>query len=471
MTQRRGFLACGLAAAIFASSRAAAQSASDVAGDWTGVLEAGSARLRLRLLIGADGAVALYSLDQGADPIAGEALAVTGDQISMRFPAIRARFVARLEADALVGTFTQGGALPLTLLRGNAGLAPASAPVTALDQAGLGVLHAQSRAPAMGAAARQRIGRALDLVSGVRRIGSDTPATVDDLWHWGSITKSMTAALAAKLIEQGLLDWDTPMSLLLGSTAVGGHQTYRSLTLRHLFSHRSGLPGNLPLPDLLRFPRHEADPRESRIAYAQACLAAEPVGPAETTFEYSNSGYVVAGAILERLTGQSWETLIRRELFEPLGMASAGFGAPGTRARLDQPEGHAPGLLQLRAYGPGAGMNDNPAVLGPAGRVHASMADLLRFAAAHRDRSAFLRPESWAMLHTPPFGGDYAMGLGVRPDGALWHNGSNTLWYGEMLIDPARGVVAAACANSGDVATAQHAVGAALVGAASALTG
>lgn len=53
------------------------------------------------------------------------------------------------------------------------------------------------------------------------------------------------------------------------------------------------------------------------------------------TYEYSNLGYMVAGAMAEKLTGKSWENLMRVKLFNPLGMTSAGFGAPGTPGKID----------------------------------------------------------------------------------------------------------------------------------------
>ena len=73
---------------------------------------------------------------------------------------------------------------------------------------------------------------------------------------------------------------------------------------------------------------------------------------------------------------------------------------------------------------------------------------MLTYLRAHRDRPAkFLKADSWTKLHTHPFGGNYALGWMVRNDGALWHNGSNTMWYGEVLVDVKTGAVCAVCAN------------------------
>ena len=95
-----------------------------------------------------------------------------------------------------------------------------------------------------------------------------------------------------------------------------------------------------------------------------------------------------------------------------------------------------------------------------------TLPDLLVFLAAHRDRADLLLPESWDRLHTPPFGGSFALGLMAGEDGALWHNGSNTLWYAEALIDRSRGVVAAATTNDGVLSMASWAVAQALGSAA-----
>jgi len=57
-------------------------------------------------------------------------------------------------------------------------------------------------------------------------------------------------------------------------------------------------------------------------------------------FEYSNLGFIIAGAIAEARTGKAWKDLIRAQIFAPLGIADAGFGAPGTPGKVDQPRGH-----------------------------------------------------------------------------------------------------------------------------------
>lgn len=459
MIDRRTLLA---ATAGLIGTRALAQDPAPK-GDWTGVLSVGSASLRLKLVIG-DGTAALYSLDQGAQPIPATVVSLTPQRIELEFPAIQGRYTGAMTGpDRIEGELFQGQALPLVFLRGEAGLAAAAA--APLTDAGIEAIRGQAGLPALTAAARAGNGAPKVWVSGERAAGSGVAATKDDLWHLGSITKSMTATLVGRLVEAGKVGWDDKVGAALAGAAPDMRAEYRDVTFRHLLSHRSGLPANLPISDMAGFSRELADPRRERLAYVKTALAAAPAGPAGSTFTYSNSGYIVAGVMLELATGRSWETLIRDHLFAPLGLTTAGIGAPGRAGAVDQPVGHGPGNnVALTPYPVGGPITDNPAVVGPAGRVHMSMADALTYLSAHRDRTSFLKPETWRMLHTPPFGGDYAMGWVVRPGGGLWHNGSNTLWYAEVAVDFKAGKVAAAVSNSAGP-TSTPAVGKALAGA------
>lgn len=464
MTRRPIIL--GAAASGLLAFPACAQEPGDragFAGEWNGVLRVGAQNLRLRLVVGEE-RTAIYSLDQGGGEIPAEGVRIDGDRIRMRFPMIRGSYQGQLRDGALVGEFTQGAALPLTFVRGE----PAAAqPPEALTAAMLERLRQDSGAIALAAAAESRAGRTLALADGLRAYRRPESVTTTDVWHLGSITKSMTATLVARCIEAGLASWDNSVGGVLGATITDMRAEYRDVTFRHLLSHRAGLQANIPIADFVRYRRENPDPREERVAFARQALRQTPIGPKEQSFEYSNNGFVITGAMLEAKLGAPWETLIRRLLFTPLGMTSAGFGAPGAIGAYDHPVGHAAGMLGVRAHPPGDDITDNPAALGPAGRVHAAFADVLKYLAAHRDRTDLLRPETWAMLHAPPFGGDYAMGWVKRGD-TLWHNGSNTLWYAELMFDPTRGVSAVAAANDGRPQAAP-AVGSALVSAAQAV--
>lgn len=472
MISRRPLL-LGAVASGFAST-AFAQTAADFMGDWYGTLDLGSQRLRLRLAVADGPRATIFSIDQGNSPIPVDTTEIAGDQISLSVPIIGASFRGRLSNGRIEGEFTQRGTLPLVFERQAAAEAP---PLEALTQARLAELRAQVGAPAFAAAAANRDGRSISFVDGVRAVGRPESATTTDKWHLGSITKSMTATLVARLVEAGHVQWTDTVGGVLGAAIPEMRAEYRDVTFRHLLSHRSGLPGNIELMQLLAFPRESADAREDRIAYARIGLQQTPRGPKQATFEYSNTGYVIAGAMLEAKLGAPWETLIQQHVFTPLGMTSAGQGAPGTPGAYDQPVGHSAGpttvdggqtSVPLVPHPPGSPVSDNPAVLGPAGRVHANFDDVFKYLVAHRDRTSFLRRENWEMLHTPPFGGEYAMGWAVR-NGMRWHNGSNTLFYAEVMFDSARGIVAAAATNDGRTGNVAQPVGSVLLAAAQAV--
>ena len=343
-----------------------------------------------------------------------------GDKIKIDFPTIRAVYSGRIVSqDRIEGRWRgSGNDLSLVFNRGEDALAPLPPPGP-LTKERLAELRLSAGSPAMAAASARGQSPVQVWVDGERAIGTGIAVQDTDLWHLGSITKSMTSSLVGCLADLGALHWEETVGDLLGPVAVDMRDDYRTATFRHLLCHRSGLPGNLPWSRTLFFSRELADAREERKLYVRRSLALAPVGPMTTTFEYSNNGYVVAGAMIETKLGKSWEDLITTHLFRPLGLSTAGFGAPGQKGMTDQPAGHTRGVFSeaRQAYPVGGWVTDNPVVIGPAGRVHMSLQDLLRYLSAHRSRANYLKPETWKMLHTPPLGGDYAMGWFVRGDG------------------------------------------------------
>lgn len=301
-------------------------------------------------------------------------------------------------------------------------------------------------------------------VAGVRIRNEAAPIEAGDLWHMGSNTKAMTATLVARLAERGTLRWDMTVGEVLGSLDLEIHPDLANADFIALLSHRSGLAANAgPLTAIrLAGSDEDRDAAADRIVYARAVLA-EPGGEAGA-FLYSNAGYVVAALMVEQLTGESYEALMQREVFDPLGMETAGWGSPGNRGEADQPRGHRAGLFGLAAVEPGAAA-DNPPAMNPAGRAHMAMADLLDFLDLHRrgaagEETGYLSAESFARLHAP--NGNYALGWGVREDGSLVHSGSNTMWLVTMRVDPQGGTVSAAGVNDGRIGAVSGPVNAAL---------
>ena len=312
--------------------------------------------------------------------------------------------------------------------------------------------------PALGGAVVT--GKGLEALGavGVRKAGTDVAATADDLWHLGSNTKAMTATLVAALIEQGTLKWETTVGETFADLVPAMPPALGNINLLHLLSHRAGLPANL-LWGMI--PRTQAI-REQRLAAIKAASSLKELASAPgSTYLYSNLGYVVAGAMAEAAAGASWEELIKRMVFVPLGMESAGFGGVGTPGLIDQPWGHTPDGQPVKENGPDV---DNPPVLGPAGRVHCTLADWAKFIAdvlrGARGEKALLKPGSYAILQTPPFGGDYALGWVVaeREWGGgkvLTHSGSNTMNMAVVWVAPRRDFAVLVVANQGGVGAAK----------------
>ena len=217
-----------------------------IAGTWSGVLEAGSQRLRLKLDIAPDSAASLFSLDQSRQPFPGRVNASTAERIEIDFPTIRGVFAGRLSApDRMEGEWRQGGGnFPLTLNRGEVALR-APPPLSALTKERLAELRRIAGSPALAAASARKAGPTRVWVDGERAVGTGIAVEESDLWHLGSIGKSMTATLVASLADAGALRWEDTVGDALKDVAPEMDKAYKPATFRHLLSHRSGLPKDL----------------------------------------------------------------------------------------------------------------------------------------------------------------------------------------------------------------------------------
>lgn len=327
-------------------------------------------------------------------------------------------------------------------------------------------IRAKHGLPALGGAIVARDQLAAIGAVGVRAVGSPEKVTIEDRWHLGSCTKAMTATLIAMLIEDGKLKWSTTIADVFPELREKMDPAYRDVTLEQLCSHRSGAPSDLSANGLWgRLWSFLGTPTQARLALLEGVVTQSPAAPPGTKYIYANAGFAIAGAMAERVTGQSWEDLMRRRVFEPLGMTSVGFGAPGDAERVDQPRGHkGKGKgADLKPVTPGPGA-DNPVAIGPAGIVNCSLADWAKFVALHvrgergdARASRLLKPESFKKLHTAIEGQDYALGWVVaqRPWGGrvLNHNGSNTMWYCVAWVAPEKDfAVLVTCNAAGDEA-------------------
>lgn len=299
-------------------------------------------------------------------------------------------------------------------------------------------------------------------VDGERKTGSGEPLEIGDQWHLGGITTSITATMIARLIEKGQLEWSTTIGECFSDAPM--HKDWKSVTFQELLTQTSGAP---PIfgPDV----SHEQSPLGPGLTLARRdavlrVLAKKPDNPPGQRFVYSNVGPTIAAAMAEKKTGATWEDLVKREVFEPLALTSAGFGPPKSPDdTLPQPLGHR---LYLGAKFAASDEIDNSPIMGPAGSVHMSLSDLSTYGTehlrGHLGKGKLLSAETYKRLHAPRLN-QYAYGWGVKDGGAktpyttFWHNGSNTLWYAMVVFIPEKNMVVAVTANDGDHEKAEDA--------------
>ena len=301
-----------------------------------------------------------------------------------------------------------------------------------------------------------RNGQVLERAAVGRRSASkDVLVTTEDRWHLGSMTKAMTATLAAVLVEDGLITWDSTPTDVWPELAGNVHAGFRGATLRQFLSHTSGMKRDdeyAPGSD-----RAAGTLIDKRRAWAEHLLQEAPQFAAGT-FSYSNVGYLVAGAMLETRGGSSWETLLTTRVFAPLGMVQSGFGAPGTPGMLDQPLGHWSQRTGFAPIDPGSSDANIPAALGPAGNAHSTLDDYARFMIAHLAGASgvpgLVSEESFATLHSE-VAPNSGLGWGVTPAlqtldiAGLTHTGSTGRWFSLVWLAPSLDMGLVIVANGG----------------------
>ena len=289
---------------------------------------------------------------------------------------------------------------------------------------------------------------------GVRKFGDPTLVTIEDSFHLGSLTKAMTATLAARIVERGDISWTTTVKEALGLQNVDS--ALENITLLELMSHTAGMPASLrnQWPNLYETLFYHTNwqkgpkGRAARRMVAQLLFSATPA-QAVGSYKYSNAGFMIAGAMLEAATDTEWEDLMRNELFKPLGMKNCGFGPAARPDKVDQPWPHKLGndkplLVTPLIRAPESW--DNPRSLGPAGSVSCTSSDWAKFGQLHLgDGGDFISTESMSLLHeVRNTSSRYALGwYSSKPSWAaggtaLTHNGSNLINLAIVRISPTK---------------------------------
>ncbi len=190
---------------------------------------------------------------------------------------------------------------------------------------------------------------------GVKKVGE--PASVDarTLFGIASNTKIFTATALGLLVEEGKIGWDTPVITYLPWFRLSDSYVTREITVRDLLVHRSGL--GLGAGDLLWWPpstytRHEIARRLKDLPLATSFRSA---------YAYDNVLYLIAGEVLEAVSGQSWEDFVKTRILERVGMSGSNVRHSDAAAKGNIAAPHAPVDGKVRAIRPFDSDNTNPA--------------------------------------------------------------------------------------------------------------
>ena len=269
--------------------------------------------------------------------------------------------------------------------------------------------------------------------AGLRDYHDPSKGTIEatDRFPIGSVTKQFTAAASLRLSEQGILSLDDP----LGRFFTDIHWA-EQVTLRQLLNHTAGVPNYTELYPILEMVARPWTPSELIGLFRDRSLEFAP----GSAWSYSNSGYLLAGEVILKLTGKSWDEYLRDEFFLPLGMTDTGTtaegGVPAGVMGFDQDERFEPAPTRTRHL----------SWADAAGALVSTTEDLARWNAALHG-GMLLHPESYAAMIEPGLS-DYGLGLihsrvqvGEKQIEVIGHSGglpgffSKNYHYPEQAID------------------------------------
>lgn len=294
----------------------------------------------------------------------------------------------------------------------------------------------------------------LSAVSGLIKLGDTIKAVPDAKFHIGSNTKAVTAFMIMKEVERGNLKLESSLAELFPEIKdkIKGH--YRNKTIKDLLSHHAGVRPFTGGLEVALIPGFKGSITEKRQKFAEYVLGLEPVIN-DTSYTYSNAGYALAAAILERATGKSWEELLA-ETMDSLGIEYY-IGFPNKES-VTAPWGHwidAKGMVPL----PPGHFYSLIDVLAPAGDISMSIGNYSRWLQINLQgllgNSKYLRQDSYQKMHF--INKDYSFGWINFDDtdyGAIsTHDGSAGTFYCHAVIVPSLKAAIAVIANSADEKT------------------
>jgi CubicO group peptidase (beta-lactamase class C family) len=284
---------------------------------------------------------------------------------------------------------------------------------------------------------------------GVVSLETQYPTRVDTLFQIGSNTKVMTATVVMQLVEQGKLQLDTPIVEYLPELELSDKDALEQITMRHLLTHQSGIDGDI-------FDDTGVGDDALKVLIAKAKDWKQDTRPGEQ-WSYCNSGFYIAGRVMEVVLGQSYETIMNERLFAPLGMERSFWFAQDAIFYST-----AAGHQQL----PG---QEHPTVAKPwsiprnaaaAGAAISNVEDVLKFMAFHmsggKTAEGVISPASVAAMLEPQrrvtsqieWGIGWTLGM-VGGERVIYHGGTTNGQNSQMYAVPGKNFAISVLTNSG----------------------
>ncbi|WP_458464046.1 serine hydrolase domain-containing protein, partial [Paenibacillus sp.] len=232
---------------------------------------------------------------------------------------------------------------------------------------------------------------------GYRDLESKLEVTPNTLFAIGSSTKAFTAATAALLVDQGILDWDAPVKTYMKEFKMFDPVATERLTIRDMLCHRSGLP------------RHELvwynSPR-TREELVRTLQYLEPNQDFRNKWQYQNLMYMTAGYLVGLLNETSWEQVVQKCLFNPLGMNSSLFSVDKMQLQSD----YACPYIEKDGQNTRTLFRAIDAV-GPAGSINSNLVDMIAWLQfqLHQGQwegTSLISKEQMKIMHSPQMPSD-----------------------------------------------------------------
>lgn len=206
---------------------------------------------------------------------------------------------------------------------------------------------------------------------GILNVRTGIETTDDSVFQIGSMGKVWTTTAIMRLVDQGVLDLDAPVVSYVPEFSSSDPEITRTVTLRHLLNHTSGIDG-----DVFTDTGRGDETLEKYVALLDGVAQNHPLG---ATMSYCNSGFSLAGRVIEKVTGTTWDQAMRDLVFTPLGLTHSStlpeeaimFRAASGHTVVDDDGPHLAPAWML------------PRSMGPAGLINSTTADVLAFARMH----------------------------------------------------------------------------------------